>query len=152
VAAGQLAPGAAVTEAALARQLEVSRTPVREVLLLEGEGLLESSPARGFVVRGLSRAEADELYPTLICLEAFAVRSGPGLAGLASQVRASMSRYELSYMTRQVDRRRADRQHRDILARLGGGDTDAAAQVLELLWTEGHRAVVDAMPDQDLAR
>ncbi|SFQ64553.1 DNA-binding transcriptional regulator, GntR family [Amycolatopsis arida] len=78
VSTGELAPGRPVTEAALSRSLGVSRTPVREALLrLEAEGVLESTPARGFTVRPLSPGEAAELYPVLGTLERLAVTSTP---------------------------------------------------------------------------
>jgi DNA-binding GntR family transcriptional regulator len=80
VATGELEPGQAVTEAELSRALGVSRTPVREALLrLEAEGVLDSTPARGFSLRPLSPAEAAELYPILAVLERLAVStSTPG--------------------------------------------------------------------------
>jgi DNA-binding GntR family transcriptional regulator len=74
---GELVPGQTVTEAGLSKSLGVSRTPVREALLqLEAEGVLESTPARGFTVRELSAKEAAELFPILAALEALAVRLG----------------------------------------------------------------------------
>jgi DNA-binding GntR family transcriptional regulator len=73
---GELEPGQTLTEAGLSKALGVSRTPVREALLqLEAEGVLQSTPARGFTVRELSTAEATELFPILSALESLAVRS-----------------------------------------------------------------------------
>ncbi|NDZ82197.1 GntR family transcriptional regulator [Streptomyces sp. SID10853] len=96
---GRLPPGTAVTEAALSRSLGVSRTPVREALLrLEAEGVVHSSPARGFVVRPLSDREVSEVYPILAALEALALRSvrrpldtaeHDRLAGLLDELEAS---------------------------------------------------------------
>lgn len=75
VVSGRYAPGAALTEAALSRTLQVSRTPIREALLrLESEGVLSSALARGFIIRPLVRNEAIELYPILATLESLAVR------------------------------------------------------------------------------
>lgn len=72
---GELEPGQTITEAGLSKSLGVSRTPVREALLqLEAEGVLQSTPAKGFTVRELSKTEATELFPILASLEAFAVR------------------------------------------------------------------------------
>src|SRR5882672_2573042 len=71
---GELEPGQTLTEAGLSKSLGVSRTPVREALLqLEAEGVLRSSPARGFTVRDLSGTEAAELFPILSTLETLAV-------------------------------------------------------------------------------
>jgi DNA-binding GntR family transcriptional regulator len=73
---GELEPGQTLTEAGLSKALGVSRTPVREALLqLEAEGVLQSTPARGFTVRELSATEAAELFPILSTLESLAVRS-----------------------------------------------------------------------------
>lgn len=72
---GELEPGQTLTEAGLSKTLGVSRTPVREALLqLEAEGVLQSTPARGFTVRDLSAREATELYPILSALESLAIR------------------------------------------------------------------------------
>src|SRR6266540_7271671 len=71
---GELEPGQTITEAGLSKTLGVSRTPVREALLqLEAEGVLQSTPAKGFTVRKLSITEAAELFPILSALEALAV-------------------------------------------------------------------------------
>lgn len=70
IMAGRLGAGQKVAEAAVARELGISRAPVREAArLLESEGLLEASPRRGFFVRRLSAAEVDELYDLRLCLE-----------------------------------------------------------------------------------
>ena len=76
VSSGEVGAGEPITEAELVAALGVSRTPVREALLrLQAEGVLISTPARGFTVRPLSAQECDELYPILGTLEALAVRS-----------------------------------------------------------------------------
>ena len=52
---GRLQPGSKVVEAGIARELGVSRAPVREAArLLEQQGLLVAHPRRGFFV-GLSK-------------------------------------------------------------------------------------------------
>ena len=54
---GELSPGDRVPEIALAQRLGVSRTPLRLALTtLAHEGLLESLPGGGFVVRSFTRA------------------------------------------------------------------------------------------------
>lgn len=74
----QLPAGRSVGEAALARELGVSRTPVREALLgLEGNGLVRSRRGQGFVVLPLDRREAEESYPILASLERLAVENSP---------------------------------------------------------------------------
>lgn len=63
-----------IGEHALASELGVSRTPVRETLLgLERDGLVKSVPGRGFVVVPLSAEEARQLYPIVWSLERLAL-------------------------------------------------------------------------------
>lgn len=67
---GDLPPGAKVAEAAVARELGISRAPVREAArLLESQGLLCAHPRRGFFVRELSPADIDDLYDLRLCIE-----------------------------------------------------------------------------------
>lgn len=70
VVAGRLVPGAKVSEAAIARELGVSRAPVREAArLLESQGLLIAIPGRGFFVRTHEPTDIDDLYDLRICIE-----------------------------------------------------------------------------------
>jgi DNA-binding GntR family transcriptional regulator len=63
-----------IGENALASELGVSRTPVRETLLgLERDGFVMSVPGRGFVVLPLSSEEARDLYPIVWSLERLAL-------------------------------------------------------------------------------
>jgi DNA-binding GntR family transcriptional regulator len=74
VCSGQLASGQPLQEAALAAQLGVSRTPVREALgRLAGEGLLENQ-GRSVVVPRLSESDLNDIYELRILLEPEAVR------------------------------------------------------------------------------
>jgi DNA-binding GntR family transcriptional regulator len=68
-----IAPGSRLTEAGLARQLNVSKTPVREALLkLRQIGLVESSGQRGGRVTLPSRRSIQHAYETRQALESFA--------------------------------------------------------------------------------
>jgi GntR family transcriptional regulator, rspAB operon transcriptional repressor len=72
---GRLAAGERVDLDAVAEELEVSRTPVREALLrLETEGLVERAPYRGAVVAGIDLSVATETTGVRIHLEGLAVR------------------------------------------------------------------------------
>jgi DNA-binding GntR family transcriptional regulator len=72
---GDLGPGARVRDSALAAQLGVSRTPVREALLrLAREGVLDADTGRGFRVRPLDRGELREVGAILAELEPLALR------------------------------------------------------------------------------
>ena len=66
----ELAPGTRLYEPELARQLQVSRTPLREAIkLLLAEDLLEQLPTGGVVVPLLSARDIEELYTVRAALE-----------------------------------------------------------------------------------
>jgi len=70
---GHFAPGERLYEAALAREFEISRGPIREALaLLEGDGLVENIPRRGKFVQRLDARTVDEIYSLRKVLEPYA--------------------------------------------------------------------------------
>jgi len=72
---GSLEPGETMSQVALADELGVSRTPLREALrMLQGEGLILSEPNRRVRVAPLSLADVEELYAIRIPLEVTALR------------------------------------------------------------------------------
>lgn len=72
---GRLEPGERLKEEELARELGISRTPVREALLiLQAEGVVDATPNRGAVVRAHSADDLEDLYELRALLEGFAAR------------------------------------------------------------------------------
>lgn len=72
---GRLAPDQRLKEEELARELGMSRTPVREALLmLQSEGLVELSPRRGATVRSYAVDDLDDTYQLRAVLEGYAAR------------------------------------------------------------------------------
>lgn len=72
---GGLSPGERLKEEELAQRLGISRTPVREALLiLQTEGLVEAAPNRGATVRAHDADELDDLYHLRALLEGHAAR------------------------------------------------------------------------------
>jgi DNA-binding transcriptional regulator YhcF (GntR family) len=70
---GRLHPGEPLREERLAADLAISRTPIREALLiLQTEGLVEAAPKRGSVVRSDTPAEIADLYETRAMVEGYA--------------------------------------------------------------------------------
>ena len=66
----QLTPGQWIDEMTLARDWQISRTPLREALkVLAAEGLVTPVPRQGCKVTEMSEADADELFPVMALLE-----------------------------------------------------------------------------------
>jgi DNA-binding GntR family transcriptional regulator len=71
----EIPPGRVTSQLELARDLDVSRTPLREALrMLEHEGLVVLDPHRRIRVAPLSVAEAEDLYVMRVALETVAIR------------------------------------------------------------------------------
>jgi len=65
--------GEKIVEAKLADELGVSRTPVREALKqLELDGLVESIPNRGVIVKGITEQDIADIYTIRIAIEGIA--------------------------------------------------------------------------------
>ena len=78
---GRLEPGSRLKEEELARELGISRTPVREALLmLQAEGLIETTPNRGAVVRTHDADDLIDLYQLRSLLEGYAARQAAARA------------------------------------------------------------------------
>jgi DNA-binding GntR family transcriptional regulator len=72
---GRLEPGHRLKEEELARELGISRTPIREALLmLQAEGLVDAVPNRGAMVRVHTAEDLDDLYQLRALLEGYAAR------------------------------------------------------------------------------
>ena len=95
---GQLAPGHPVSEAELARQLGVSRQPVREAFIkLSDMGLVEIRPQRGTFVQLISRREVENARFIREAIEVAVTRK-------AAQVADRRSVAELQALLEQQDR------------------------------------------------
>jgi DNA-binding GntR family transcriptional regulator len=72
---GTLEPGRRLKEEELARELGISRTPIREALLmLQAEGLVDAVPNRGAMVRVHTVEDLEDLYQLRALLEGYAAR------------------------------------------------------------------------------
>jgi len=86
---GTLTPGTKLSQVSLARQLGISRTPLREVLrMLQEEGLVEIEPNQRTRVAGLDPQELDDVYASRILLETLALSMTIGHFGAASRKEA----------------------------------------------------------------
>ena len=90
---GKLAERARLTEEALANQLGISKSPVREALnRLETEGLICIEARRGAYVRTFSREEARNLYDLREVLEVYALSLVRITPVFLSELRSSIER------------------------------------------------------------
>ncbi|WP_429299036.1 GntR family transcriptional regulator [Paraburkholderia sp. GAS199] len=72
---GVLAPGSRLSEVQVAKQLNVSRTPMREAFAqLEREGLVTILPRVGAYVRSVTLRDVEEIYTVRAALESLAVQ------------------------------------------------------------------------------
>ncbi|MGV2497449.1 GntR family transcriptional regulator [Pelagerythrobacter aerophilus] len=79
IVSGQMGDKGTIRQDAIARELGVSKIPLREALVrLEQEGLLQSKANRGYMVRPMSAEEADEIFAMRLKIE-------PTAAGLGSE-------------------------------------------------------------------
>ena len=96
---GELGLGAQVSEAQLAQQLGVSKTPVREALLrLKGEGLVEIHPQRGSFVFRLEPDQVAHLcrYRAMVETEALREAMDTDRRGLLKQMKRCVSVMEVA--------------------------------------------------------
>lgn len=76
ILSGDLPPGHVLGEQSLGKQLGISRTPVREaLLLLRSEGLIEMPPNRPAVVRSFTADDLREMHSLRALLEGYAART-----------------------------------------------------------------------------
>jgi DNA-binding GntR family transcriptional regulator len=125
---GRIGPGEKVSEAGLAEQMGVSRSPVREALrALSRGGLIIVEPRRGAFVAELDRTNAADLYECRLLLE-------PRCSGLAV---ANMDDGRVRTLT-------------EIFARMGAAaeQRDAATYVLAL--KDYNWNLLDACPNRQL--
>ena len=116
---GEIPPGEPTSQVLLARQLGVSRTPLREALrLLQREGLVLSEPNRRIRVADFSIADAEELYAMRIALEVVGVRLT--VPTLTSEDLAELEGLmaQMDHYMRQADQQRMDVPHSAFHARL----------------------------------
>lgn len=72
---GKYQPGDSLIETRLSEELGVSRTPIREALRqLELEGLVQSIPNKGAIVKGISAQDIEDIYTIRRMIEGLAAR------------------------------------------------------------------------------
>ena len=170
--AGELGPGDRLVQSVIARELEVSTTPVREALReLATEGLLRLDPHRGAVVRGLDAEELRDVHELRSLLEPHVMRRAiPRITEaqlraaeeIQDEMAATSSVPEWAELNRQFHRVFLDASGSERLARMVRGlqDSYATYAVTALHRDPGrrersneeHRALIAAARERDAAR
>src|SRR5512135_1314271 len=74
ILSGRVKPGSILNERELAKQLGVSKTPVRESLtVLDHEGLVRTLPRKGYLVSGYTVQDVHNFFDLRMILESAAV-------------------------------------------------------------------------------
>jgi DNA-binding GntR family transcriptional regulator len=147
---GKLQPGQALSETALAAELGVSKTPIREALLrLQTEGLVQILPQRGTFVFQLSAVDAHALsaFRSLLEVEALLSATRDDRAALAAALKAVVDEMKPAESdTEAVNYRRLDdRFHRCIIEHCGNAYlSDAYESIALLVQTLRNRLTHDA--------
>lgn len=128
IMSGELAGGERLLEIALSEKLAVSRTPIREALIILSEdGLVEYRPNRGYVVRTFTLG---------YIMDAYVIRET--LEGVACRLAAERGIDEASYRKMESLLSEADRILHDV------GLKDEARGPLREINDQFHRFIVDA--------
>ncbi len=121
---GELPPYQHLVETTIARETGTSRTPIREALhSLELEGLVESIPRVGYVVKPINKEEVEEICEIRTAIEGIAARwateKAPGklIEELRGNISASEEKAVRGDPKAFVD---MDAQFHEIIARLSG--------------------------------
>ncbi len=138
IVTGRLRPGDALTETALAEQLNVSRAPIREAIQdLENDGLVETVAYRGKRVKPLTVREVSEIREMRQHFEVMAVRRivklGIDVEALWTPCRA-MEKAAAQIMSlrndEEVDLLDIARAHPPIVEALASGDVECAVRLV----------------------
>jgi len=171
-AEGVFLPGDRLVEADIARQIGISRVPVREALrLLESQGVVVSIPYRGMRLMPVTNSAAASITRVRAALEIMAVRdciAGAAEASLA-ELRHAARQHRAAAVDDIAGQRRADRAfHRALCLATGNAallsSWTAIARQVSVLWTlmpsdashtalaDQHDAIVDTIEARDAGR
>jgi DNA-binding GntR family transcriptional regulator len=145
ILAGKLSPGAQVSELSLAKEIGMSRTPVREAIRrLVHEGLLAQVPRLGTMVCSVQRQDIVELYELREALESFAGRQAA--RRMTQEHLSLLERFcaEIADLAKQARAARATALDADGLQRFLSVDL---AFHMVILRTAGNQRILKAVAD-----
>jgi GntR family transcriptional regulator, rspAB operon transcriptional repressor len=166
---GEIAPGATMSQVALADELGISRTPLREALrMLQSEGLVHAERNRRVRVATVSPVDLEELCVMRVTLEAEAIRLAAPRMTDEELARLEGHIAEMAHFAEAKDYRRWNVPHqafhRGLTARAGDRFTAVLTQLFDhaeryrrmhighgpSAWaTKDHRAILDACKAHD---
>ncbi len=130
--AGNLHAGQTLSLAGLARELEVSVTPIREALTqLEQAKIITAIPNRGFIISEIKAKEAKNIYELIANLESLALENSAFSAKDLEDLDNSQKRFGLAKTA--VEKVKADLDFHEILTQ--NYDNSFAQQIIRDLKT-----------------
>jgi DNA-binding GntR family transcriptional regulator len=161
-ARGVFLPGDRLVEAEIARDLGISRVPVREALrLLESQGIVVSTPYKGMRLMRVTNQAVAELMRVRTALEALALRealaAGPLPAARLHTARIAAANYDTaSAGTDRAAIVAADEAFHGEICRLSGNTVLHAvwlglARQLSVVWGLGHDARLKSRTSEEHA-
>ncbi len=170
ILAGDIPPGE-ISQAALARNLDVGRTPLREAIrMLQREGLVSSEPNRRIRIASLSASDAEELLVMRVALEGTAIRITVPTVGSEGIAELEGLLAQMDHYMRSADPIGYRAPHHAFHARLVAGGGERIATMIAQLFDHAeryqttfgvaspevwerrraeHRAILDAVAEQD---
>lgn len=163
---GELTPGKRLKQPELASAFGVSITPIREAIQqLESDGLVETVPYKGSVVKRLSAQEISDVLEVRLALESLAIRRAVDRLTKEDIEELERCVHDYEYALVAGDRERgqiADRAFHELLMRASGNSllleiarnlADRIQRVRQADWSEatrtqslqGHRLILNAL-------
>jgi DNA-binding GntR family transcriptional regulator len=128
-----LKPGERIDEQALAKELGISRTPLREALkVLQNEGLVKLVPRRGCFVAKLTERDVDEIYAMIGLLES-------ACAARAAELATPGDIARLRKITQRMVQMAAEKNYKKYF----DANLAAHAAVLEIAGNRWQRSVIE---------
>jgi DNA-binding GntR family transcriptional regulator len=166
---GDIPPGATMSQVALADELGISRTPLREALrMLQSEGLIDAERNRRVRVAAASPGDLEELYIMRVTLEAEAIRLAVPRMTAEDLAKLEGQNAEMAHYAEAKDYRRWTVPHaafhQALTARAGDRFSAQLTQLFDhaeryrrmhighgpTAWaTADHRAILDACKSRD---
>jgi DNA-binding GntR family transcriptional regulator len=137
---GNIPAGATTSQVALARDLEVGRTPLREALrMLQREGLVISEPNRRVRIAELSAPDAEELYIMRVALETVAIRLTVPLLDSAAIAELEGYMAQMDHFMKASDMRGFRAPHRAFHAHFVSGAGERVSETIAQLFDHAER-------------